>query len=142
MLLNVSIDESSDVACGSARLGRSLRNGQFVQQLIEHLDGFLVLALLSSGIRGCAVHDFDRGHGFYVYSSIKKMREYDSDKEAKGLWVMYEAFGHCSKANSSVTEMKPMRIRALGECWSNINQMGLSKEETQSISERERGRER
>ena len=72
MLLNVSIDESSNVARGSARLGRSLRNGQLVQQLIEHLDGFLVLALLGSGIRGCAVHDFDRGHDLYVYSQYQK----------------------------------------------------------------------
>lgn len=62
MLLNVAIDESSDVARSSARLIRSLGDGQLVQQLIEHLDGFLVLALLSSGIRRCGVHDVDGGH--------------------------------------------------------------------------------
>lgn len=50
MLLNVAIDESSDVASGSARLGRCLGDGELVQQLIEHLNGFLVFALLSSGI--------------------------------------------------------------------------------------------
>lgn len=62
MLLNISIDESSDVARSSARLIRSLRDGQLVQQLIKNLDGFLVLALLSSGVRGCGVHDVDGGH--------------------------------------------------------------------------------
>lgn len=50
MLLNVAIDESSDVPSGSARLSRSLGYGQLVEQLIEHLDGFLIFALLSGGI--------------------------------------------------------------------------------------------
>ena len=50
MLLNVSIDESSDVARSSACLISSLRDGQLVHQLVEDLDGFLILALLSSGI--------------------------------------------------------------------------------------------
>ena len=62
MLLNVAIDESSDVASGSARLSRSLGDGELVEQLIEHLDGFLVFALLSSGIGGCGIHDVDGGH--------------------------------------------------------------------------------
>ena len=50
MLLNVAIDECSDIACSSAGLIRGLRNRQLVQQLIEHLDGFLILALLSGRI--------------------------------------------------------------------------------------------
>ncbi len=50
MLLNVSIDESSDVARSSARLIGGLRDSQLVHQLVEDLDGFLILALLSSGI--------------------------------------------------------------------------------------------
>ena len=70
MLLNVSIDEGSDVACSSARLVRGLGDGQLVQQLIEHLDGFLILALLSGGIRGCGVHDVDGGHVLYLMEEI------------------------------------------------------------------------
>ena len=62
MLLNVSIDESSNVARSSARLIRSFRDGQLGQQLIEHLDGFLVLGLLRSGVGGCGIHDVDGGH--------------------------------------------------------------------------------
>ncbi len=62
MLLDVSIDESSDVARSSARLVGSLGDGQLVQELIEDLDGFLVLAFLSGRIRGCGVHYVDGGH--------------------------------------------------------------------------------
>lgn len=62
MLLNVTIDESSDVACGSAGLSRGLGDGQLVEQLIEHLNRFLIFALLSGGIRGSGIHDVDGGH--------------------------------------------------------------------------------
>ena len=64
MLLNVAIDERSDVACSSARLIGRLRDGQLVQQVIEDLDGFLILALSIGRIRGYGLHDVDGWHVF------------------------------------------------------------------------------
>ena len=62
MLFNVTIDECGDVTgCGAGLVG-GLRNGQLVQQVIEHLDGFLVLGLGVCCIRGYRIHNVDRGH--------------------------------------------------------------------------------
>ena len=62
MFLNITIDERSDVTgCGAGLVG-GLRNGQLVQQVIEHLDGFLVLGLGVCRIGGYGIHDVDRGH--------------------------------------------------------------------------------
>ena len=62
MFLNVTIDERGDVTgCGAGLVG-GLRNGQLVQQVIKHFDGFLVLGLGVCRIRGYGVHDVDRGH--------------------------------------------------------------------------------
>ena len=62
MLLDVTIDECGDVTgCGAGFVG-GLRNGQLVQQVIEHLDGFLVLGFGVCRIGGYGIHEVDRGH--------------------------------------------------------------------------------
>lgn len=62
MLLNVTINECGDIAGCSAGFGGGLGNGQLVQQVIEHLDGFLVLGLGVCRIGGYGIHEVDRGH--------------------------------------------------------------------------------
>ena len=62
MLFNVAIDESSDVASSSACLISGLWNGEGVQELIEHLDRFLVFGLGVCRVVGHWIHNVDWRH--------------------------------------------------------------------------------
>lgn len=64
MLFDIAIYESSDVERGGAGLVCCLRDGEGVKQLIQDLDGLLVLRLGVGRIRGCGIHNVDRGHVF------------------------------------------------------------------------------
>ena len=45
VFFDITVDESSDVSSSSTGLVCGLREGQFTQQLIKHLDGFLIFSL-------------------------------------------------------------------------------------------------
>jgi urease gamma subunit len=61
IFFDVTVNECRDVASSSARLICGLRDGKGVQELIEHLDGLLVLGLdVGGGVH--VFHDFDTGH--------------------------------------------------------------------------------
>ena len=59
MLFNIAVDESGDTASSSARLIGSLGDGKLSEKLVKNLDGFLILGLGVSGVRGYGLHDVD-----------------------------------------------------------------------------------
>ena len=62
MLVDGTSYESSDVARSSARFIGGFRDVQFSQELIEHLDRFLIFGLGVGGIGRDRLHDVDGWH--------------------------------------------------------------------------------
>ena len=63
MLFDVTVDESSNVACSTAGLVCSLRDAQSLEKLIEDFDRLLILGFCVGRIVWHRIHDVDGGHG-------------------------------------------------------------------------------
>ena len=63
MLFNITVDESGDVACGTAGLVCSLGDAESIEKLIEDFDRLLILGFGVGGIIWHRIHNVDGGHG-------------------------------------------------------------------------------
>lgn len=64
MLFDIAIYKSSNIERGGAGFVCGLRDGESVEQLIQNLDGFLVLGLGVGRVRRSRIHNIDGGHYF------------------------------------------------------------------------------